>query len=76
MATVTTPRLARDLVESKQQSRGKVEDVWDDGWVMPAWLQPAPKSPTDPPWKFSYVLAAVVGLLAIEWLTRKLLRLA
>jgi hypothetical protein len=64
------------MVESKQQSRGKVDDLWDDGWVLPAWMQPAPKTPGAPPWKFSYVLAAVVGLLSIEWLTRKLLRLA
>ncbi len=62
--------------ENTQQSRGKVDDVWDDGWELPQWLRPAPKSPDDKPWKFSYVLAAVVGLLSIEWLTRKLLRLA
>jgi hypothetical protein len=58
-------------VETKQQSRGKVDDVWDDGWV----IRP-PATPEDKALKFSYVLAAVVGLLSVEWLTRKLLRLA
>jgi len=57
--------------ENTQQSRGKVDDVWDDGWT----LSPT-AGPGGGPLKFSYVLAAVVGLLSIEWLTRKLLRLA
>jgi hypothetical protein len=66
-------------VVNKQASRGKVEDVWDDGWQLPEWVeQHIPGYQPDPakPLKFSYVLAIVVGLLSIEWLTRKLLRLA
>ena len=59
-----------------QQSRGKVDDVWDDGWTLPSWLISPTAGPGGTPIKFSYVLAAVVGLLSIEWLTRKLLRLA
>jgi hypothetical protein len=57
--------------ESTQQSRGKVEDLWDDGFV----LRKA-QNPDDKPLKFSYVLGAVVLLLSAEWLARKLLRLA
>jgi hypothetical protein len=55
----------------KQTSRGKVEDLWDDGWVIYRF-----SDPKRPPIKLSYVLAAAVGLLSVEWLIRKLLRLA
>lgn len=44
-------------------------DQWDDGFTM--W-----ENPPNPPVKFSYILMIVVGLLSVEWLTRKLLRLA
>ncbi len=109
-------------VVNKQQSRGKVEDVWDQGlplgtvlaWFaigtgVLAWLlvlmavtlyamgRPLLGSligagmvgllavaayvgylyaSAHPGVTFSIVLGAVVGLLSIEWLTRKLLRLA
>ncbi len=50
------------------RSRGPIEDLWDDGFVV--WdREPQPIT-------LSYVLLAVVGLLSVEWLTRKLLRLA
>lgn len=52
------------------RNRGPIEDLWDDGFVM--WEREAP----EPPIKMSYVLLAAVGLLSLEWLTRKLLRLA
>jgi hypothetical protein len=55
--------------ENTQHNRGKVEDMWDDGVTIHT-----PES--GKPWKISYILMAVVGLLAVEWLTRKLLRLA
>jgi hypothetical protein len=52
------------------RNRGPIKDMWDDGFVI--WQREAP----NPPIKMSYVLTAVVALLCIEWLTRKLLRLA
>jgi hypothetical protein len=69
------------LLDAKKiENRGPVSDLWDDGFTMPQWnwLPHWMKSSTDEdkPAKVSYVLVAVVGLLCIEWLTRKLLRLA
>jgi len=61
----------------KQVSRGKHRDLWDDGVTL--YEYPAPDDPNKQPRqpiKVSYVLLAVVGLLSMEWLTRKLLRLA
>jgi hypothetical protein len=52
------------------RNRGPIQDLWDDGFVL--WNREAPY----PPIKMSYVLLAAVGLLSLEWLTRKLLRLA
>lgn len=52
------------------RNRGPIQDMWDDGFTI--WNREAPY----PPVKMSYVLLAVVGLLSLEWLTRKLLRLA
>ena len=52
------------------RNRGPIADLWDDGFVI--WKREAPY----PPIKMSYVLLAAVGLLSLEWLTRKLLRLA
>jgi hypothetical protein len=50
------------------RNRGPIQDLWDDGFVV--WdREPQPVT-------MSYVLLAVVGLLSLEWLTRKLLRLA
>ena len=59
--------------QNVSRNRGPVEDLWDGGWTM--WTENA-GSANEQPVKFSYVLAAVVALLSIEWLTRKLLRLA
>jgi hypothetical protein len=52
------------------RNRGPISDLWDDGFVI--WNREAPYQPI----KIAYVLVAVVGLLSLEWLTRKLLRLA
>jgi hypothetical protein len=52
----------------KQTSRGPVSDKWDGGWTM--WMHKGE------PVRMSYVLTAVVALLSLEWLIRKLLRLA
>jgi hypothetical protein len=57
-------------------SKGPHKDLWDEGITL--WT-PSKAKETDPdpnPVKLSYVLLAVVGLLSLEWLTRKLLRLA
>jgi hypothetical protein len=68
------------LLDAKKiENRGPVADLWDDGFAMPqwSWLPQWMKSSTeDEPAKVSYLLVGVVGLLSIEWLTRKLLRLA
>jgi hypothetical protein len=79
----TGPRLLFDLDGAKVipscmktdrkdlRNRGKVQDLWDDGFVV--WSDPeGEKNPV----KLSYVLLLVVGLLSVEWLIRKLLRLA
>lgn len=49
------------------RSRGAVEDIWDDGPTVP--LFGAPR-------EISLLLLVAVGLLSVEWMTRKLLRLA
>jgi hypothetical protein len=53
--------------ESKvQRSRGPVKDLWDLGLTFS----------NDPPVQLAHALVIVVGLLSVEWLTRKLLKLA
>jgi hypothetical protein len=53
------------------RNRGPVEDLWDKGLVLPASLTSSSK-----PVEISYLLLACVGLLAVEWMTRKIMRLA
>ena len=61
----------------KQVSRGKHRDWWDEGVTLYEYPQPEdPNVPQKQPVKIAYVLLLVVGLLSVEWLTRKLLRLA
>jgi hypothetical protein len=55
--------------QDTRRSRGPVQDLWDEGFTL--WENSAGQ-----PVKMSYVLVAAVGLLSLEWLTRKLLRLA
>jgi len=74
----TVPRLFFDLStahmipkclvsESKvQRSRGPVKDLWDLGFTLLA----------EPSLRIAYVMALMVGLLCVEWMTRKLLKLA
>jgi hypothetical protein len=74
----TTLRLFFDLTSARliptcmvtdskvQRSRGPVEDLWDRGFAL--WPGSAQQ--------MAYVLLAVVLLLSLEWLTRKLLKLA
>jgi hypothetical protein len=61
----------------KSTSRGKHRDWWDEGLTLHEYPPSEdPNVPDRKPIKISYVLLAVVGLLSVEWLTRKLLRLA
>jgi hypothetical protein len=60
--------------ENTEVNRGKSEDLWDKGFTIPessatSWIAKGPQT-------LSYVLLIVVGLLSIEWMTRKLLKLA
>ncbi|VTR94913.1 Hypothetical conserved protein OS=uncultured planctomycete GN=HGMM_F48A06C24 PE=4 SV=1 [Gemmata massiliana] len=63
------------------QNRGPVSDLWDRGFNMPTWT-PADESTNKyfASWwsgqRLSVVMLAVVLLLSLEWLGRKLLRLA
>lgn len=59
-----------------QTSRGKYRDLWDDGVTIYTYDEPTDGKPAKKPIKIAYVLLAVVGLLSVEWLIRKLLRLA
>jgi hypothetical protein len=52
------------------RSRGPIKDQWDEGVTV--WEREPPETPI----KVSYVLLGAVGLLSLEWLIRKLLRLA
>jgi hypothetical protein len=55
------------MTDSKiQRSRGPIKDLWDEGFTISA----------DPPVQFANVLLVIVGLLSVEWLTRKLIKLA
>jgi hypothetical protein len=55
------------------RNRGAVEDIWDKGITLPSFLT---SWLTDKPQKVAYGLLLVIGLLSVEWLTRKLLKLA
>ena len=56
------------VIERKvQKNRGPIKDLWDSGIEIGGY---------DPPLKVSAALVLIVGLLSVEWLTRKLLRLA
>jgi hypothetical protein len=55
------------------RNRGAVEDYWDKGVTLPSWLT---SWYSDKPQRLGAMLLVCVGLLSIEWLTRKLLKLA
>lgn len=55
------------------RNRGAVEDLWDKGAALPSWISDRFSSG---PVTVSYLLLAAIGLLAIEWAVRKLVRLA
>jgi len=55
------------VTDSKvQRSRGPVKDLWDEGFTVSS----------QPRIQLATVLLIVAGLLSLEWLTRKLLKLA
>jgi hypothetical protein len=61
----------------KQTSRGPHQDLWDGGITVYEYPQPSDSSKQPrKPVKIAHVLLIVVGLLSVEWLIRKLLRLA
>jgi hypothetical protein len=62
--------LIPDCLEEKRQelrNRGPIQDLWDRGPTF-VW--------SGRTYEVSALLLAVVGLLSLEWLTRKLLRVA
>jgi hypothetical protein len=57
--------------KDEKETKGEAPYLWDQGWEA-EWIDPIFG------WeiKFAYVLTAIVVLLSLEWLTRKLLKLA
>jgi hypothetical protein len=60
--------------ETSAENRGKADDLWDQGFEVPSALTRPWMG--RPPVTLSYVLLLVVALLSVEWMSRKLLRLA
>ena len=58
------------------RNKGKVEDYWDKGFELPTWMTNWMTGPSDRPMRVGYMLLLIGTLLSIEWLTRKLLKLA
>lgn len=50
------------------RTRGQDRDLWDNGWTLDD-AKPRPHV-------LSWAMVAIIGLLSVEWLTRKLLKLA
>ena len=55
------------------RNRGAVEDYWDKGVTLPSFLT---SWYSDKPQRLGALLLVCVGLLSVEWLIRKLLKLA
>jgi hypothetical protein len=77
------PECCPERTPDKRDIRGPVHDLWDKGVEFPVrkddgdfWERNVPESLSGKTWPVSWVLLCVVFLLALEWLTRKLLRLA
>ncbi|WP_020475495.1 vWA domain-containing protein [Zavarzinella formosa] len=58
------------------RNKGKVDDYWDKGFALPSWMTTWLTGPTDRPMRVGYMLLLCGTLLSVEWLTRKLLKLA
>ena len=64
--------LIPDCIDAKfvsLRNRGAVEDLWDRGFDLSG-------GTSSKPYTVSYLLLIAVGLLGLEWLTRKIVRLA
>ncbi|MEZ6142036.1 MAG: hypothetical protein R3B84_15835 [Zavarzinella sp.] len=65
-----------DCISSNVQTlrnKGAIEDYWDRGVTLPSFMT---SWMTDKPMRVGLMLLIVVGLLSLEWMTRKLLKLA
>lgn len=62
-----------DSSTKESRNRGAVEDYWDKGIELPSFMT---SWYSDKPMRVGLMLLVIVGLLSIEWLTRKLLKLA
>jgi hypothetical protein len=71
--TLTTaeaiPQCLPAIPPKVSRSRGPVNDLWDDGPELG-------RTEEGKPIAVATLLMVIVGLLSVEWLTRKLLRLA
>jgi hypothetical protein len=68
--SLTNGQLIPETMTSETKTdriKGKLLDLWDQGWVPEIFGSKV---------GLSHVLALIVGLLCVEWLTRKLLKLA
>ena len=66
-----------DCMETKedpQNNKGATEDLWDRGPYLPTWA--TSWYDDSKPYKIGWLMMACIGLLSVEWLTRKLLKLA
>ncbi len=59
--------------EDPQSNKGATEDLWDKGPILPSWLTSWYDGKENP---ISWLMLVCIGLLSLEWLTRKLLKLA
>src|SRR5262245_17802646 len=62
-----------ETVPKTARNRGAVEDYWDKGVTLPSFLT---SWYSDKPQRLGAMLLVCVGLLSVEWLIRKLLKLA
>ena len=72
-------KLIPDCIKSDARTirnKGKVEDYWDKGFELPGWMTNWLTGPSDRPMRVGYLLLVCGTLLSLEWLTRKLLKLA
>jgi hypothetical protein len=86
--TSDAPRLFFDLKSAEmipdcmitdtriQRNRGKAEDLWDKGFYVRNYKLQIAHDRKGQPIEIAWLVLALVTLLSIEWLSRKLLRLA
>ena len=59
-----------------QRNKGKTDDLWDKGFYLRNLRGYVIHDRKGQPLEISWMLLALVGLFSMEWLSRKLLRLA